>query len=158
MPRNPRRISPTGLLPLPTQALDGPPVGAEGRLEPQLDPESQRVPTHPSFLRWKVGQDDPHPGPDKATGSSTAQATGHSRRTGGRDRICGARPDRRASAHGRQAQRGQGRQLPSHRTLTGNCRRFRPYFRDCARVLPDHLFGASDTRDDMPPFYPKALH
>ena len=32
MPRNPRRVSPAGLLPLPTQALDRPPVVAEGRL------------------------------------------------------------------------------------------------------------------------------
>ena len=51
MPRNPRRVSPAGLLPLPTQALD--------RLEPQLDPEAERVPTHPNFVRRKVGQDNP---------------------------------------------------------------------------------------------------
>ena len=51
MPRNPRRVSPAGLLPLPTQALDLP--------EPQLDPEAERVPTHPSFVRRKAGQDGP---------------------------------------------------------------------------------------------------
>ena len=51
MPRNPRRVGSTGLVPLPSQALD--------RLEPQLDPEAQRVPTHPNFFRGKVGQDDP---------------------------------------------------------------------------------------------------
>ena len=46
-----RRIGPSGLVPFPAQALD--------RLEAQFDPETQRVPTHPNFLRRKVGQDDP---------------------------------------------------------------------------------------------------
>ena len=54
MPRNPRRVSPTGLLPLPTQALERPPVEAEGRLEPQLNPEAECVPTHPNFVRREV--------------------------------------------------------------------------------------------------------
>ena len=49
VPRNPRRISPPGLLPLPTQVLDRP--------EPQLGPEAERVPTHPNFVRRKAGQD-----------------------------------------------------------------------------------------------------
>ena len=45
------RIGPASLLPLPAQALE--------RLEPQLDPEAQRIPTHSNLLRGKVGQDDP---------------------------------------------------------------------------------------------------
>ena len=48
------RIGPASLLPLPAQALE--------RLEPQLDPEAQRIPTHPGLVRGKAGQDDPGPG------------------------------------------------------------------------------------------------
>ena len=44
------RVGAAGLVPLPTQALDG--------LEPQLDPEAQRVPTYPNLVRRKVSQDD----------------------------------------------------------------------------------------------------
>ena len=51
VPRDARRAGSPGLVPFPSQALD--------RFEPQLDPEAQRVPTHPDFLRRKVGQDDP---------------------------------------------------------------------------------------------------
>ena len=51
MPRNPRRSSPSGLLPLPTQALE--------RLEAQLDPKAECVTTHPNLVRRKVGQDEP---------------------------------------------------------------------------------------------------
>ena len=46
-----RRSLHAGLLPLPTQALDRP--------EPQLGPEAECVPTHPDFVRRKVGQDGP---------------------------------------------------------------------------------------------------
>ena len=51
MPGNPRRVSPPRPLPLPSGALD--------RLEPHLNPESERVPTHVRLLRRKVGQYDP---------------------------------------------------------------------------------------------------
>ena len=51
MPGDARRVGPAGFMPLPAQALD--------RLEPQLDPEAQRVPTHPNLVRRQAGQDDP---------------------------------------------------------------------------------------------------
>ena len=70
----------------------------------------------------------PNPGPNKATGSSTTQVTGYSRRTDGRARIGGALPNRSTSARECQAQRGQARQLLPHQIFTGSCRYFRPYF------------------------------
>ena len=39
--------------------MRAPRSGPGAGFEPQLDPEAQRVPTHPDFLRRKVGQDDP---------------------------------------------------------------------------------------------------
>ena len=45
------RVGSTGLLPLPTQALD--------RLEAQFDPEAQGVPAGSGVLRRQVGEDDP---------------------------------------------------------------------------------------------------
>ena len=59
MQGNPHRVSPPRPLPLPSGTLDRPPVGAEGRLEPHLNPESERVPTHARLLRRKAGQYDP---------------------------------------------------------------------------------------------------
>ena len=52
-------VSPAGLLPLPTQALD--------RLGRQL-PEAERVPTHPNFVRRKV-----HPVRSNGSSCSTDQ-------------------------------------------------------------------------------------
>ena len=51
VPGDARRVGSPGLVPLPSQALD--------RLEAQLDPEAQRVPTHSNLVRRQVGQDDP---------------------------------------------------------------------------------------------------
>ena len=51
MPRNPRRVSPPRPLPLPSGTLD--------RLEPRLNPESERVPTHACLVRRKAGQYGP---------------------------------------------------------------------------------------------------
>ena len=104
-------------------------AGRPDRQAPDLPDWRRLVPLQPGH---EPGPDvtglDPNPGPNKATGSSTAQATGYSRRTGGRGRICGAPPNRSASARRCQAQRGQDRQLPPHQIFTGNRRCLRPYF------------------------------
>ncbi len=86
MPRNPRRV-----MPLPTQALD--------RLEPQLDPEAERVPTHPNFVRRKVGQDNPRlllfNVPDRQQGATAFYCCLAERRPGSTRYAAAGRPQRR---------------------------------------------------------------